>query len=868
MAGERLMILEDDPLLLTVLAERMRREGLDVTAASSLAEARAAVDAADFDVVLADLRLPDGESLGLLREQAPRQVAAWVMMTAHATVSSAVESLKLGAKDYLEKPFTLDRAVATVRQALEVTALRREVAALRDRSSHAGTTVIGESAPMRRVFELVERLAAVDATTVLIEGESGTGKGAIAQALHRLSKRGTGPFVNVTSSALPDTLMESELFGHEKGAFTDAHAAKRGLVEMADGGTLFLDEVGELAPGVQAKLLRFIEEKTFRRLGGTRDLVVDARIVAATNRDLAGEVAAGRFRADLFYRLRVIPITLPPLRERREDIAPLAKHFTAHFTREFGKRVRSLTPEALARLGAYAWPGNVRELRNVIERAVLLTDGETIDVRALPPELSAPPAPPAGPAAGLPEDGVKLNDVERRLLVEALERAKGNQSHAAELLGLSRHQVRTRMRRYGLLGAALLAAALAAAPLAQAQAPGGGRTHPASSLACLRCHASREFLERAVPAGQFDPRLVVAPATGPGFAHGSLACVSCHVGALTFPHLGAAATPIPCANCHAAADTVLHASVHGAGPGAGAGAGAGAGGAAVTCVACHGAHAVRTVAWLRSAAGRGTTNGACAACHPGQLPAPHDVHGPVAACTDCHGAHDVRPVRDRATGGVPVAVSRRCGACHAAEAASYWGDVHGRAAVREAAGRVPPGRDTAAATDGAGRDRAGGAQAGGVASATCVDCHQGHAVRNPADSASHFAFAETCTRCHRAYGATFRENYHGQATRVGSRRAALCADCHTAHAIEPASDPRSSVSDAHRLATCRRCHPAATARFADYRPHADPTSPRRNPGLFAVWLAMVLLLGAVTAVYVVHAVLVQRRTRLERRAKR
>ena len=831
MAGERLLVLEDDPLLLTVLAERMRREGLDVTVASSLAEARSAVDAADFDVVLADLRLPDGESLALLREQAPRGAAVWVMMTAHATVSSAVEALKLGAKDYLEKPFTLDRAVATVRQALEMTALRREVAALRDRSSHAGTMVIGESPPMKRVFELVERLAAVDATTVLIEGESGTGKGAIAQALHRLSKRSNGPFVNVTSSALPETLMESELFGHEKGAFTDAHAAKRGLVEMADGGTLFLDEVGELTPGVQAKLLRFIEEKTFRRLGGTRDLVVDVRIVAATNRDLAGEVAAGRFRADLFYRLRVIPITLPPLRERREDIAPLAKHFTAHFNREFGKRVREIAPEAQAMLNAYAWPGNVRELRNVIERAVLLTDGETIGTRELAPEVAAPTAPAAG-AGGLPADGVKLDEVERRLLVEALDRARGNQSQAAALLGLSRHQVRTRMRRYGLLALALLAAVVGAPGRAGAQ----GREPPPSSLACLRCHANPEFLERAVPTGQFRPSLVVTRESlqVAGGAHGSLPCVGCHVGALTFPHGGAAATPIACTRCHGAVDAAVHASVHATGSAPGA-----------TCLDCHGAHGARTAAWLRSPEGRSAANQACAVCHRGQLPAAHDVHRTVAGCIDCHGGHDIRPVRDPATRGVPLAMARRCAACHAAEAASYWADVHGRGAVRDAAASAPPGRDT---------------------SATCVDCHLGHAVRNPADSAAHFGFAETCTRCHGAYGATFRENYHGQATQVGSRRAALCANCHTAHAVYPASDPRSSVAAANRLTTCRHCHPSASGRFADYRPHADPTRPGRNPGLFAVWLSMVLLLGVVTAIYLVHAVLVSRRTRLERRS--
>jgi len=834
MAGERLLVLEDDPLLLTVLTERLRREGLEVTGATTLAEARAALDLADPDVALIDLRLPDGEGLELLREYAPKGQTVWVVMTAHATVSSAVEALKLGAKDYLEKPFTLDRAVATIRQALEMTALRREVAALRDRSSHAGTTVIGESPAMKRVFELVERLAAVDATTVLIEGESGTGKGAIAQALHRLSRRANGPFLNVTSSALPETLMESELFGHEKGAFTDAHAAKRGLVEMADGGTLFLDEVGELTPGVQAKLLRFIEEKTFRRLGGTRDLVVDVRIMAATNRDLAAEVAAGRFRADLFYRLRVIPITLPPLRERREDILPLVKHFVAHFDREFGKKVREIVPEAQAMLNAYAWPGNVRELRNVIERAVLLADGETIGPRELPPEVAAPMTQPAAPAAALPSNGVKLDEVERRLLVEALDRAHGNQSHAAELLGLSRHQVRTRMKRYGLMGLAVVAAAVFGLPAgAAAQRAPAARGGAASSLTCLRCHSSREFLEQAVPTGQFRLSLVVTPDTGAGRAHAALPCVACHVGALQFPHRPEAATPIPCTSCHAVVSAALQASVHGEE------------GRRLACTACHGAHGVGTVAWLATAPGRAAMNASCAACHAHKLPEPGDVHATAAGCMDCHGGHAIEPLRDPATHGVPLAMARRCAACHRAEAAQYWMDVHGQGALEDAASPAPLGRDT---------------------SATCVDCHQGHAVRVPADSAAHFAFAETCTRCHPAYGATFRENYHGQATQVGSRRAALCANCHTAHSVYPASDPRSSVSAGRRILTCRRCHPAASGRFADYRPHADPTDPARNPGLFALWLAMVVLLAGVTAVYLVHAVLVSRRTTLERRA--
>jgi two-component system, NtrC family, response regulator AtoC len=443
-AGERLLIVEDDGLLRSVLAERLAREGLEVAAAGTLADARALLDAATPDVALLDLRLPDGEGLSLLREPNAVRDTAWVVMTAHATVSLAVEALKLGAKDFLEKPFSLERVVATVKQALETTALRREVAVLRENCLVAGASVIGESPAMQSVFALMRRLAETDATTVLIEGESGTGKGVIAQALHRLSRRSPGPFLNVTCSALPETLMESELFGHEKGAFTDARAMKRGLVEMAHQGTLFLDEIAELTPGVQAKLLRFIEERAFRRLGGTHDMTVDVRIVAATNRSLTDEVAAGRFRPDLFYRLRVVPITLPPLRERSGDILPLAKHFLEHFNREFGKHVREFALDAGAMLLAYDWPGNVRELRNVIERAVLLADSDTIGAAELPLEVSAPQSAAAAPSG-------TLEEVERRLLVKALENAGGNQSRAAAALGISRHQIRTRIMRYGLL---------------------------------------------------------------------------------------------------------------------------------------------------------------------------------------------------------------------------------------------------------------------------------------------------------------------------------------------------------------------------------------------------------------------------------
>jgi two-component system, NtrC family, response regulator AtoC len=450
---ERLLIIEDDGLLRDVLAARFGFEGLEARTAPTLAAARGVLDAFSADVVLADLKLPDGESLVLLAERAAEpadsHAPVWIVMTAHATVDKAVAALKLGAVDFLEKPFSLDRAVATVRKALEMTVLRREVQALREQSSVAGTTIIGQGPAMRAVFDMLERLGQAGATTVLIEGESGTGKGAIAQALHRVSARAKGPFLNVTCSALPDTLMESELFGHEKGAFTDARSTKRGLVELAHGGTLFLDEIAELSSAVQAKLLRFIEDKTFRRLGGTQDLTVDARIVAATNRSLEDEVAAGRFRRDLFYRLRVVPIALPALRERREDILPLARHFLERFTRELGRRVQRLSAEAGALLTAYDWPGNVRELKNVMERAVLLCDGPEIRGRDLPAEVRDPAPAAAGRGAAPP--GRTLEDVEHGLLEDALNRTSGNQSRAAALLGISRHQLRTRMTRYGML---------------------------------------------------------------------------------------------------------------------------------------------------------------------------------------------------------------------------------------------------------------------------------------------------------------------------------------------------------------------------------------------------------------------------------
>jgi two-component system, NtrC family, response regulator AtoC len=448
MADARVLLLDDDTFLRDIVQERLERQGHELLVAGTVAAAHAHIDRVHPDFALLDIKLPDGEGTEVLRRLTAETEAPVVMMTAHATVKYAVEALQLGARDFLEKPFSLDRLDATVAALLELTALRREIRALRTSHGLAGT-VLGNSTAMRQVMALAERVAPAGNTTVLITGETGTGKGMIAHAIHRLSPRAKKPFINVTCSALAESVMESELFGHEKGAFTDARTTKQGLVELADGGTLFLDEIGELSANVQGKLLRFIEEKRFRRVGGTKDLSVDARVVAATNRDLEEEVEAGRFRADLYYRLSVIPILIPPLRERAGDVALLARAFLDSFVREFGKRIRRISPEAMELLERYRWPGNVRELRNVLERSVLLAEGVELTPEMLPPEVTQPRGRGRAMPVELDSAGLDLEELERRLLEAALTRAGGNRTEAGRLLGLSRHQIRNRLQKWG-----------------------------------------------------------------------------------------------------------------------------------------------------------------------------------------------------------------------------------------------------------------------------------------------------------------------------------------------------------------------------------------------------------------------------------
>ncbi|HEX7629518.1 MAG TPA: sigma-54 dependent transcriptional regulator, partial [Candidatus Methylomirabilis sp.] len=367
----RILVVDDERLIRWSLDQQLRREGYGVRLAETGAEALQAARTEPPDLVLLDMRLPDADGVEILeRLRALDPECPVIMITAHGAVGSAVRAMKLGAQDYLVKPVDPDELRLAIRKALEARSLRRQVTRLQADAAQGSTLddLVGVSRAVKSLRATIRQIAGSDATTVLLQGESGTGKDLVARVIHFASARAPAPFQAVNCVALPEHLLESELFGHEKGAFTDARGQKKGLFEQADGGTVYLDEIGDMRPDLQAKLLRLIEEKSFRRLGGVRDLRANVRIVAATNRDLATSIVDGTFRQDLYYRLKVFPIALPSLRENPEDILPLARHFLQRFLREMRREPVEISPDAEARLAAYTWPGNVREVRNVIER--------------------------------------------------------------------------------------------------------------------------------------------------------------------------------------------------------------------------------------------------------------------------------------------------------------------------------------------------------------------------------------------------------------------------------------------------------------------------------------------------------------------
>ena len=452
----RILVVDDEPSMREMLAIMLFKEGYEVLVAESRAAAARVFAQGTVDMVITDVKLPDGDGIEILRHvksASPQTVV--IVMTAFGSTETAVAALKLGAHDYLVKPFDVEELKIVVRGALESQHLKEENLRLRtELEGRQGLErIVATSPPMAAVVATV-RSVAPTASTVLITGESGTGKELVAQAIHALSPRRDAPFVSINCGALPETLLESEMFGHVRGAFTDAHQNKKGLFEAAHRGTLFLDEVGEMPLTMQVKLLRALQERTIRRVGGTDEVEVDVRLIAATNRNLETLVQERRLREDLYYRLNVIPIRLPALRERREDIPILARHFLERFGREADRRVTQISEEAMQRLLRYSWPGNVRELENVMERAVALETTDTVLPERLPElageaGLASAPAPALGNGFNL---DAHLNGIERGLVMDALEKSGGDRAAACELLGITPRSLRYLIRKHALPG--------------------------------------------------------------------------------------------------------------------------------------------------------------------------------------------------------------------------------------------------------------------------------------------------------------------------------------------------------------------------------------------------------------------------------
>jgi two-component system, NtrC family, response regulator PilR len=460
MAEARVLVVDDEQSMRELLGIMLRQVGYDVTQADGGEAAIQTLKTTDvFDLVITDLRMRKVDGLAVLKaakEHSPHTVV--LVVTAFASTETAVEAMKLGAYDYVTKPFKLDELKLTIANALERRRLQDENRELKRqlRTERGFDSFVGKSRRMLEIFETI-RKTADSGSTVMITGESGTGKELVARAVHQESSRRSAPFVSVNCGAIPETLMESELFGHVKGAFTGAVQSTEGLFLAADGGTLFLDEITEVSQSVQVKLLRAIQEREIRRVGDTRDVKVDARLIAASNRDLVKAVSDGALREDLYYRLNVIPIHLPPLRDRTEDIPPLVAHFIGRIANDVGKTIAGISPEALAVLERYHWPGNIRELENVIERAIVLGSGEQITADSLPPHLAQPADRGEFPVE-IPAGGMDLEEllatVESRYIRLALDRAGGLQVRAAELLRLSFRQFRYKIQKHGLKGRA------------------------------------------------------------------------------------------------------------------------------------------------------------------------------------------------------------------------------------------------------------------------------------------------------------------------------------------------------------------------------------------------------------------------------
>lgn len=466
MPKEKILIVDDEELIRWTLREALRGWGFMPVEAETVSGALATFDAEQPVAVLLDINLPDGSGLDVLKEIKRRQPQSVVIMiTANVLVDDTIAALRGGAYDFIGKPINLEELQITIRNGIEAQQLRKEVTLIRKERARQFSfdQIIGKSPAMNDTIALARKVAESEASSVLLQGESGTGKDLVAKAIHYGSRRADSPFVAINCATLPANLIESELFGYEKGAFTDAKARKEGLFEQAEGGTIFLDEIGEIELSLQAKLLRVLEEGTFRRVGGLKDLPLDVRVIAASNRDLKTESEAGRFRLDLYYRLSVIQIDIAPLRGRGDDVLLLAEHYISEFNERLRRRIRGLSPEVITIFRNYKWPGNVRELRNCIERAMILEDSDQVTSQYLPRGLM--PEARSGSTDGntdtatnierlfrLPVEGIALEEVELSLVRQAIERSNGNQTKAAELLGISRDQLRYRLKKIEEIG--------------------------------------------------------------------------------------------------------------------------------------------------------------------------------------------------------------------------------------------------------------------------------------------------------------------------------------------------------------------------------------------------------------------------------
>ena len=460
MPKETILVVDDERLVRWSLQQKLEQWGYHVSLAEDGATALGRVQLDNPDLITLDVKLPDMTGIQVLSELRSRNVQVPVIViTAFGIVDDAVKSLKLGAYDFIEKPINFEKLENVVRNALETRRLRTEVARTHEiqRSEFSVDRIIGVSDNILEVRELIKKVASSEASTILIQGESGTGKDLVAHAIHYESIRRDRPFFAINCAAIPETLIESELFGHEKGAFTDARSQKRGMFEMADGGTLFLDEVSEMTLGMQAKLLRVLEGQSFRRVGGVKNINVDVRVVVASNRNLEEAVRTSRFRQDLYFRLAIIPVYLRPLREHKEDIPPLLEHFTQYYNQKFRKNIQGLTKEAEELMMNYDWPGNIRELKNAIERVMILAEGTRVAAKYLPIRISEGGALPvpmseahSDGSVQLPPGGTSLYDVERELIRQALDQARGNKTTAAKLLRITRDTLRYKVKKYNL----------------------------------------------------------------------------------------------------------------------------------------------------------------------------------------------------------------------------------------------------------------------------------------------------------------------------------------------------------------------------------------------------------------------------------